>query len=81
MNELLRRLLFLPDQASTFAQDLDKLHYFVIITTFIASIGVGLTAIFFFARYRRRSEQHGQCRQPGKRITSCPPAQPGAAFV
>ena len=57
MNELLRRLLFLPDQASTFARDVDKLHYFVIITTFIASIGVGLTAIFFFARYRRRSEQ------------------------
>lgn len=57
MNELLRRLLFLPEQASTFARDVDKLHFFVILTTFIASAGVGLTAIFFFARYRRRSEQ------------------------
>jgi len=32
---VLRRLLFLPDQASTFARDVDRLHYFVIITTFI----------------------------------------------
>jgi cytochrome c oxidase subunit 2 len=56
MNELLRRLLFLPEQASTFARDLDQLHFFVIITTFIMSTAVGLTAIFFFIRYRRRSE-------------------------
>jgi len=56
MNEVLRRLLFLPDQASTFARDVDRLHYFVIITTFIMSTAVGLTAIFFFVRYRRRSE-------------------------
>ena len=56
MNEFLRRLLFLPEQASTFARDLDNLHYFVIITTFVMSTAVGLTAIFFFARYRRRSE-------------------------
>ena len=56
MNELLRRLLFLPDQASTFARDVDRLHFFVIITTLIASTAVGLTAIFFFIRYRRRSE-------------------------
>jgi len=56
MNELLRRLLFLPDQASTFALDVDYLHYFVILTTFVMSTGVGLTAIWFFIRYRRRSE-------------------------
>jgi cytochrome c oxidase subunit 2 len=56
MNQLLRRLLFLPDQASTFALDVDRLHYFVILTTFVMSTGVGLTAIWFFIRYRRRSE-------------------------
>jgi cytochrome c oxidase subunit 2 len=56
MNEFLRRLLFLPDQASTFALDVDYLHYFVILTTFVMSTGVGLTAIWFFIRYRRRSE-------------------------
>ena len=56
MNELLRKLLFLPDQASTFARDIDQLHFFVILTTFVMSTAVGLTAIFFFARYRRRSE-------------------------
>ena len=56
MNELLRKLLFLPDQASTFARDVDRLHFFVILTTFVMSTAVGLTAIFFFIRYRRRSE-------------------------
>jgi len=56
MNEFLRRLLFLPDQASTFARDLDQLHFFVILTTFVMSTAVGLTAIVFFIRYRRRSE-------------------------
>jgi cytochrome c oxidase subunit 2 len=56
MNQLLRRLLFLPDQASTFARDIDRLHYFVILTTLVMSTAVGLTAIFFFIRYRRRSE-------------------------
>ncbi|MFL5443028.1 MAG: cytochrome c oxidase subunit II [Myxococcales bacterium] len=56
MNELLRRWLFLPEQASTFAYDIDRLHYFVIITTFVMSTAVGLTAIFCFIRYPRRSD-------------------------
>ena len=56
VNELLRRMLFLPDQASTFARNIDQLHYFVILTTFAMSTLVGLTAIAFFIRYRRRSE-------------------------
>jgi cytochrome c oxidase subunit 2 len=55
MNELLRRVLFLPEQASTFAKQVDSLHYFVIITTMIMSTAVGMTALFFFVRYRRRS--------------------------
>jgi len=56
MNELLRNVLFLPEQASTFARKVDSLHYFVIITTMIMSTLVGLTALFFFVRFRRRSE-------------------------
>jgi cytochrome c oxidase subunit 2 len=56
VNELLRRWLFLPEQASTFAYDIDRLHYFVIITTFVMSTAVGLTAIFCFIRYPRRSD-------------------------
>ena len=56
MNEFLRKLLFLPEQASTFAADVDRLHIFVVLTTIIMSVGVGLTTLFFFARYRRKSE-------------------------
>lgn len=56
MNDLLRRILFLPEQASTFAYDVDRLHYMIIGVTMLSSTLVGLTALFFFARYRRRSE-------------------------
>jgi len=55
MNELLRRLLFLPEQASQFAESIDQLHYFVIIVTMLASAAVGLGALFLFMRYRRTS--------------------------
>ena len=37
-NELLRKLLFLPEQASTFAGRVDRLHYFVVIVTMISSL-------------------------------------------
>jgi cytochrome c oxidase subunit 2 len=56
MNDLLRRLLFLPEQASQHARNVDALHAFVIGTTMIAAAGVFLTAIVFVVRYRRRSD-------------------------
>ena len=54
MNELLRRLLFLPEQASEYARQVDALHYFVIVTTMVAAAGVFLAVVYFFVRYRRR---------------------------
>jgi cytochrome c oxidase subunit 2 len=57
VNDFLRHLLFLPDQASTISTSIDHLHFFIILTTFAGSIFVfGLTA-FFVIRYRRRSEE------------------------
>lgn len=56
MNEVLRKLLFLPEQASTFAQGVDRLHYFVVLSTIVASALVGLVALVFFILYRRKSE-------------------------
>ncbi len=56
MNELMRRLLFLPEQASEHARQVDALHYFVILTTMIAAAGVFATALYFFVRYRRRAD-------------------------
>ncbi len=55
MNELMRKMLFLPEQASTYATEIDHLHYFVIIVTMVSAVLVALTAIVFFIRYRRRS--------------------------
>jgi cytochrome c oxidase subunit II len=56
MNDLLRRMLFLPEQASDYARRVDGLHIFVITTTMIAATGVFATALFFFVKYRRRSD-------------------------
>lgn len=55
MNELLNNILFLPEQASTFAERVDNLHYFVVGVTMLMSVAVGTAAVFFFFRYRRRS--------------------------
>jgi cytochrome c oxidase subunit 2 len=54
MNELLRRMLFLPRQASTMARQIDGLHYAVISTTLCGSVLVALAAAIFLIRYRHR---------------------------
>ncbi len=54
MNNLLRGLLNLPPQASTYAQDVDLLHYFVISATMLGALFVFLLAIYYLVRYRRR---------------------------
>ncbi len=56
MIEWLHKMLFLPEQASHFAERVDRLHYFVIVTTMIMSTLVGMGALSFFVRYRRRSK-------------------------
>lgn len=53
MNELMRTILWLPEQASTFARPVDELHYFVITVTMISSLAVGLLAFGFFFKYRQ----------------------------
>ncbi len=54
MNEIMRTILWLPEQASTFARAVDQLHYFVITVTMLSSVGVGLLAFGFFFKYRQR---------------------------
>jgi cytochrome c oxidase subunit 2 len=54
VNELLRRLLLLPPQASAMAREVDYLHYSVIGVTMGASFLVALVAWVFMVRFRRR---------------------------
>ncbi len=56
MNELMRRLLFLPEQGSEYARSVDHLHYFVIIATMLGAAAVFSAAAVFVVRYRRRRE-------------------------
>ena len=53
--DLLRRMLWLPPPNSTFAVPVDRLHFFVIIVTMIASVLTGLLAFVFLFKYRQRS--------------------------
>jgi cytochrome c oxidase subunit II len=54
MNELLRRILFLPPQASSIARHLDYLHYFIILTTMLGATGITVAGLVFAVRYRSR---------------------------
>lgn len=56
MNEFLRRLLFLPPQASTVAREIDYLHYSVISVTMAGATLVAAVAAYFILRYRRRPD-------------------------
>jgi len=56
MNELFRKLLFLPEQGSAYAQQVDQLHFFVITMTMLGFAGVAAALIWFVIRYRRRRE-------------------------
>jgi cytochrome c oxidase subunit 2 len=59
MNELLRRLLFLPPQASSLAKEVDYLHYSIILVTLAGSAVVAAFAIGLSVRYRRRPIAEG----------------------
>ncbi|HVZ30785.1 MAG TPA: cytochrome c oxidase subunit II [Polyangiaceae bacterium] len=53
MNDFVRRVLFLPPQASTVAAGLDQLHFVVIGTTMCGALLVAIVAAYFMIRYRR----------------------------
>jgi cytochrome c oxidase subunit 2 len=54
MNGLMRALLDLPPQASTYAASVDLLHYFVITATMLGATFVFLLALYYLVRYRQR---------------------------
>jgi cytochrome c oxidase subunit 2 len=67
MNELYRALLFLPPQRSTFAADVDALHYVVITATMLGATAVTIVGGWFLIRYRRGrpgGRARGQSRPP-----------------
>src|SRR5436190_3522600 len=56
VNEAMRKMLFLPEQASTLAPRIDRLHYFVFMVTMISALAVGLVPVYFFFKYRERTK-------------------------
>ncbi len=56
MMEFIRALLFLPPGASTVADRVDTLHFFVISVTMLVSIFVFVVTAWFTIRYHRKSD-------------------------
>jgi cytochrome c oxidase subunit 2 len=71
MNELMRKLLFLPEQASTIARDIDWLHYFVIAVTMLGATGVAVFGLYCIVRYRESAHRGGD-RPPDERRHHAP---------
>jgi len=55
VEDWLRTILFLPQQASTVASGIDRLHMVVIITTMLGATGIALMVFYYILRYRRRT--------------------------
>lgn len=62
MNELFRKLLALPPQASTTAPEIDAFHYVVIGISMIGAAAVAIAVAVFLLRFGERS---GHKRRPG----------------
>lgn len=58
MNELLRRALYLPPQASTVARGIDTLHYTVIGAAFVVAFLTFVLIGYFLIRFRERPDHH-----------------------
>jgi cytochrome c oxidase subunit 2 len=57
VNDLLRAILNLPVEASTYARGVDTLHYIVITCTMGGATFVFLLGLYFMIRYHRRAER------------------------
>jgi cytochrome c oxidase subunit 2 len=69
MNELLRRLLFLPPQASTFSRGIDTLHFVVVGTTMASALLIALVAVYFAIRYRASRKPEPAAARPRVKTT------------
>jgi cytochrome c oxidase subunit 2 len=54
--DLVRRMLFLPEQASSVAPGVDLLHFSVIGATMLGAVGVAALATYLLLRYARKAE-------------------------
>jgi cytochrome c oxidase subunit 2 len=68
MNDFMRRILFLPPQASTVAPAIDHLHYFVITTTMLGALLITATGFWMVIRFRRRDEHEPEREQPAPKV-------------
>jgi cytochrome c oxidase subunit 2 len=69
MNDIMRSILWLPVQATTFATKVDNLHFFMFAVTMASSLLIGLAAFVFFFQFReRRARQSTAIVEPSVRF-------------
>ncbi len=64
IGETLRRLLYLPEQASTVAPEIDRLQYVEFVGFWVIGILLFAATFYFVVRYRRRSEEEDWAPTP-----------------
>ena len=57
-----------PEQASTFAMDVDALYFFIVAVTAFFALVVAVTVIYFGVKYRRRHEGEVGARIEGNLV-------------
>ena len=57
MNELLRRLLLLPEQASSIAPEIDALHYVVIGVSMLGAVAVAAAVLILLLEFHRGADR------------------------
>lgn len=58
---------WLPTAASTYAADIDRLFYVILVVTGIVFVGVEVTLLYFLLKYRHRSDRRAEYIQGSKR--------------
>lgn len=64
INQIMRRLLLLPPQASTVAKQIDWLHYVVISMTMLGATAIAVVGVVLCVRYRHPEGPLGARREP-----------------
>lgn len=58
---------WLPTAASTYAADIDRLFYVILVVTGIVFVGVEVTLLYFLLKYRHRSDRRAEYIRGSKR--------------
>jgi cytochrome c oxidase subunit II len=57
VRKIFQYLSFLPERGSTFSERVDRLHFSILLVTFVVAAGIGVVGLVFLVRYRARTPE------------------------